>query len=120
MLHTAMMNLTGLSVRPDNNPAQSTQGLLLDSYVLYRSSRLSVIHSVVERDREGGGSRYVACAALSSLNDASTSIVALNLSHEDSDQQCTMRTKVQFFLCVYMYVPHIVCSIFSWVPYCFE
>lgn len=72
---------------------------MLDSYILYRSSRLSVIHSiVVDDDEKGEGGkelRYVACAALSSINDTSTSIIALNLNQQDNVQQCIMKKKVR-------------------------
>jgi hypothetical protein len=66
LLHLALMELTGLSVRPESTPAQSPHILLLDSYVLYRRSRLSAIHCVVGSEgggEEGGSAQVMVCAA---------------------------------------------------------
>ena len=95
LLHSALSELTGLAVRPGSRPAQSSQSLLLDSYLLYRNSRLSAVDCLVGGGgEEGGQQQVVMCAALSSLADSSTSIVSLRLTSEQHTQDYTMETKV--------------------------
>lgn len=98
LLHTALVGLTGLSVRGGGGPTQTTHGLLLDSYMLHCSSRVSAIHSVMGGDGGICGSQFLACAALSSLDDNNcASIVALQLSQQNRMVECSMETKVGTF-----------------------
>lgn len=66
------MVLTGLSLK-DGAPVQTTQSLLLDTFQVHQSSRVSAIHSLVVE------SSFHMLAALSSLDEDHTSIMRLSL-----------------------------------------
>ena len=119
LLHTALVRLTGLSVRGvRGQPIHTTHSLLLDSYLLYHSSRLSVIHSVVDGNGVDEGSRFVACAALSSLADNCTSIIALTLSHQQCIEDCRVSTKVYNVPVNNIYIMHMLCHVHSMLVGC--
>ena len=132
LLHSALTRLTGLSVRGGGAPSQTTQCLLLDSFLLHRNRRVSAVHSVVRgggdsssgtgicndgggggggggggrdggggggggRDGGGGGGgrvRVEMCAALSSLDEDSTSIMTLSLTQHHEEEDCRLEAKV--------------------------
>lgn len=101
LLHTALTELTGLSVRGGGSPTQNTQALLLDSYLLWNNRRLSTVHGTVMEGNSGDSvPRFVACASLSSLDNSCTSIVAMSLSQQEYMGECTMETKVGMHILV--------------------
>ena len=114
LLHSALTRLTGLSVRGGGAPSQTTQSLLLDSFLLHRNRRVSAVHSVVRgggdsssstgicngggggggRNGDGGRVRVEMCAALSSLDEDSTSIMTLSLTQHHEEEDCRLEAKV--------------------------
>lgn len=89
LLHTALVNLTGLSVKGDTHLVMK-ESMLLDSFLLHQNSRVSAVHSVVV------DSSVLISAALSSLDENHTTIMSLSLRLFDADYK--IEAKVSLYI----------------------
>ena len=87
LLHTALAAFTGILVR-DGTPAHVSRCLLLDTFQLHKSSRMSAIHNLVTES-----SLHVS-AALSSPDEDHTSIVKLSLHQSEGFSRMEVKVSV--------------------------
>ena len=87
-LKRALQTLTGFSVQDDSETVRySPQKLLMDTFVLHQTHRVSASHAIAAQDS------FSVCAALSSPDGSTTTVAVVNYQHAN------LKTKLQMKVC---------------------
>ena len=89
-LKTTLQTLTGFSVPDDSEIVKcSPQKLLMDTFVLHQSHRVSASHAIAAQDS------FSICAALSSSDESTTTVAVVN--HHHSNLKTKLQMKVSYY-----------------------
>ena len=90
-LKRALQTLTGFSVQDDSETVRySPQRLLMDTFVLHQTHRVSASHAIAAQDS------FSVCAALSSPDESTTTVAVVNYQHTN------LKTKLQMKVCYHL------------------